>query len=82
MCCIHESFYISAPEDYSIGTNVTFPITAGNPAEECIDIFIVDDTFAEVNETFQLEISSTSPSNVILQNTTTEITILDDDGKW
>ena len=52
------------------------------PRTECLNVTITDDTFAEEDESFELELSSTDPSNALIQGTTqTEITITDDDSK-
>ena len=69
--------------DYSLEySNITFPPAMVGPRTECLNVTITDDTFAEEDESFELELSSTDPSNALIQGTTqTEITITDDDSK-
>ena len=62
---------------------MTFPATDADISDQCLNISIIDDTYAEDYERFELEISSTSPSNAQPQNiVTTEVTIQDDDCKF
>ena len=59
---------------------MTFPSgsTAGGPPQ-CIDLSIVDDSTVENEEGFSVQISTEDPS-IILNISSTVVSILDDDG--
>jgi hypothetical protein len=69
-----------ADVDYtSISSNETFAPTMAVFAMQCVNIPILDDSALGNNLTFTVELSTSDPGVVFMNNVTT-ITIADDDG--
>lgn len=58
---------------------MTVVFSTGNTTSQCIEIYIVDDEALEGNQTFIVFLNS-SDSGVLLDNSVTTVTILDNDG--
>ncbi len=77
---IDESYIPLADIDFNISqeTQITFDNVT---TSQCFQFSLMNDTFAEDDETVAFEVSSTTPSNVMrVGNITTEITIIDNEG--
>ena len=58
----------------------TFAQGSSDGAAKCISILIINDNALEGNQTFIVRLT-TLDSSVILENTVTTVTIMDNDGK-
>lgn len=68
-----------ADSDYTVtSSNLMFPVGSAAGAMQCIHVIIMDNSISEDNETFVVELRVLT-SDVMEGNTTTTITIIDDD---
>ena len=81
----HVTVYpLAAGGDYTIdNADLTVPIPAGEPMEQCIPVGIVDDEVAlEGEETFQFFFDTLEPGVVAGDQSETVVVILDNDGMF
>ena len=71
---------LSNSDFHTVYSMETFTQGSRNGAAKCINILIIDDNVLEGNQTFVVTLT-TLDSNVILENTVTTITIMDNDGQ-
>ena len=74
----------SNPPDLRISSNELIFFEPGDRtgSQRCIDILVIDDSILEMNETFQLTTASDIDEVILVDETSTTITIIDDDRKY
>ena len=74
---INISFPVT--EDYS---SLSQTLTTNNslPTNICVALQVCEDDLVEGNETFQLQVTSDDPAILLVEPSTTEITIINTDG--
>jgi hypothetical protein len=79
-CMITTCFTAMADVDYSsVSSNETFAPISAVSAVQCVNITILDDNALGDDLTFTVELSTSDPG-VVFMNNVTIITITDDDG--
>ena len=80
----HVPIHSVAGSDYVAGPlQATFPTTSVEGSTSCVDIVILQDIAFESNHSFGVEVTSATPS-VVMVGTPHEgtVTILDDESMW
>ncbi len=55
--------------------------SSGLPSEMCVQVLVDEDNLVEADETFQLVLFSDDPAVLLVEPNTTEVTIINTDGK-
>ena len=81
MGSFHSLTALAGSDYVSVASDLTFTFGSIGGASRCLDITLLDNKALEESLTFSVVLFTTDP-HVLLGRTTTDVTIMDDDGMF